>query len=346
MNTEMLMPTEEAIEKAADLIRSGNLVGFPTETVYGLGADATNEDAVKKIFEAKGRPGDNPLIVHVAGIEWVKRIIKGEMPDWAQKLADAYWPGPLTMIFDKGDNIPFAVTAGLDSVAVRFPDHETAIRLINASKRPIAAPSANLSGRPSPTAAAHVYEDMNGRIPLIIDGGACEFGVESTVLDVRKMPVRVLRPGGVTPRMIADVVGEVEVDGSVLRPLKEGETVRSPGMKYKHYAPKGSIVIVKGEKQRVADEINDMYDHTDGEKCILALNDHIQMYEGRRVYSLGDDARGMAKSLFDALREMDNMGVNAIFSEAVEAEDIGLAVMNRLGRAAAFHIVNAGEDEN
>ncbi len=344
MKTVHVIPTEEALTAAGELIRNGEIVGFPTETVYGIGADATNGEAVKKIFAAKGRPGDNPLIVHIADIDSIRNIIKGEMPKNAKKLAKCYWPGPLTMIFDKGDSIPIEVTAGLDSVAVRYPRHETALRLIAASGRPIAAPSANLSGRPSPTQAQHVYQDMDGRIPMIIDGGPCEVGLESTVLDVRTSPVRVLRPGGITPRMIADVVGEVEVDGSVLRPLKEGETVRSPGMKYKHYAPRGSLVIVKGEANNVAREIIDLYDHTEGEKCILALKDHISLYAGRRVYSLGGNADEMARSLFDALREMDNEGVSTIFSEAVEAEDIGLAVMNRLGRAAAFHIVNAGEE--
>ncbi|MBQ6715557.1 MAG: threonylcarbamoyl-AMP synthase, partial [Clostridia bacterium] len=304
---------------------------------------ATNEEAVKKIFLAKGRPGDNPLIVHIASLSDIHNVICGEMPEWAQKLAEAYWPGPLTMIFDKGENIPSAVTAGLDSVAVRIPGNPDARALIKASKKPIAAPSANLSGRPSPTTAKHVFEDMNGRIPMIIDGGESDVGLESTVLDVRTLPVKVLRPGGVTPKMIADIVGEVEVAGSVMRPLKEGETVLSPGMKYKHYAPEGSLVIVKGAAEKVAHAIIDMYDATEGEKCILALEGNLSLYEGRNVFSLGKNPEEMAHKLFDALREMDARGVNAIFSEAVDAEGIGLAVMNRLGRAAAFHIVDAGE---
>ena len=236
-------------------------------------------------------------------------------------------------------------TAGLDSVGVRFPSHPVAQAFITACGVPVAAPSANLSGKPSPTTAAHVLADMDGRVPMIIDGGACDVGLESTVVDVRSTPVRVLRPGGVTPRMIADVLGEVEVDGSVLRPLKQGEIVRSPGMKYKHYAPDGSLVIVKGNAEKVAREICALYDESDGEKRILALEAHIPLYGNRRVFSLGADAKSMANRLFDALREMDAERVNAIFSEAVPAEDIGLAVMNRLGRAAAFHIVDAGEDE-
>ena len=343
MNTKMVTPCAASFEEAAQLINAGEVVGFPTETVYGLGADATNEEAVKKIFLAKGRPGDNPLIVHIASLSDIHNVICGEMPEWAQKLAEAYWPGPLTMIFDKGENIPSAVTAGLDSVAVRIPGNPDARALIKASKKPIAAPSANLSGRPSPTTAKHVFEDMNGRIPMIIDGGESDVGLESTVLDVRTLPVKVLRPGGVTPKMIADIVGEVEVAGSVMRPLKEGETVLSPGMKYKHYAPEGSLVIVKGAAEKVAHAIIDMYDATEGEKCILALEGNLSLYEGRNVFSLGKNPEEMAHKLFDALREMDARGVNAIFSEAVDAEGIGLAVMNRLGRAAAFHIVDAGE---
>lgn len=331
------------MKEAAQLINQGEVVAFPTETVYGLGADATNEEAVKKIFIAKGRPGDNPLIVHITSVDQIQTVIRGEMPVWAKKLADAYWPGPLTMIFDKGDRIPSCVTAGLDSVAVRIPSHKDARNLIDAAQKPIAAPSANLSGRPSPTTARHVFDDMNGRIPMIIDGGESDVGLESTVLDVRSLPVKVLRPGGITPKMIADVVGEVEVAGSVMRPLKEGETVLSPGMKYKHYAPEGSLVIVKGNQKKVAEAILNMYDATEGEKCILALEGNLKNYPGKNVFSLGKDPKEMAHRLFDALREMDARGVSAIFSEAVDAEGIGLAVMNRLGRAAAFHIVDAGE---
>lgn len=331
------------MKEAAQLINQGEVVAFPTETVYGLGADATNEEAVKKIFIAKGRPGDNPLIVHITSVDQIQTVIRGEMPVWAKKLADAYWPGPLTMIFDKGDRIPSCVTAGLDSVAVRIPSHKDARNLIDAAQKPVAAPSANLSGRPSPTTAKHVFDDMNGRIPMIIDGGESDVGLESTVLDVRSLPVKVLRPGGITPKMIADIVGEVEVDGSVMRPLKEGETVLSPGMKYKHYAPEGSLVIVKGNQKKVAEAILNMYDATEGEKCILALEGNLKNYPGKNVFSLGKDPKEMAHRLFDALREMDARGVSAIFSEAVDAEGIGLAVMNRLGRAAAFHIVDAGE---
>lgn len=344
--TEVLLPTEEALAKAGELIRAGEVVGFPTETVYGLGADATNSEAIAKVFAAKGRPGDNPLIVHISDMSQIGGIIKGEMNENAKKLAAAYWPGPMTMIFPKAEGISEKTTAGLDSVGVRFPSHPVAQAFITASGRPIAAPSANLSGKPSPTTAKHVLSDMDGRIPLIIDGGASGVGVESTVIDVCSNPVRILRPGGITPQMVADVLGEVEVDGSVLRPIREGEIVRSPGMKYKHYAPNGSLVIVRGDETAVAEKINALYDATEGKRCILALDGHRELYGSRRTVSLGANPAEAAQRLFDVLREMDDLNVNAMFSEAVEADGIGLAVMNRLGRAAAFHIIDANSNDN
>lgn len=337
--TRVLPASEETLLEAGRLIRAGEVVGFPTETVYGLGGDATNSDAIDKIFKAKGRPGDNPLIVHISDISQIKDVISGEMPPQAKALADAYWPGPLTMILPKGDKISVRATAGLDSVGVRFPSHPVAQAFITAAGVPIAAPSANLSGKPSPTTAQHVFNDMNGRIELILEGGESDVGLESTVVDARTTPVRVLRPGGVTPKMIADVLGEVEVDGSVLRPLGKGEIARSPGMKYKHYAPEGSLVIVKGKPENVAKEINELYDASSGSRCILALEGNIPLYGERNVFSLGADPAQMAHRLFDALREMDEQNISTIFSEAVEADGIGLAVMNRLGRAAAFHII-------
>lgn len=339
--TELLKPTDAAIKKAASLIRAGEVVAFPTETVYGLGADAGNPEAIRRIFRAKGRPQDNPLIVHIASLDQLKDVIQGELPPQAQILAEKFWPGPLTMILPKGDAISSECTASLDSVGVRFPSNECARRLIAASGVPIAAPSANTSGKPSPTAAQHVYNDMNGKIPLILDGGDCSVGLESTVVDARSVPVRVLRPGGVTPEMIAEALGEVEVDGSVLRPLKQGEVARSPGMKYKHYAPDGSLVIVKGERVAVAEKINALYDEAPGTKCIFALAGNAALYGDRRVYSLGEDAGQAAQRLFRALRDMDAERVDSIFSEAIDTAGIGLAVMNRLGRAAAFHIIEA-----
>lgn len=337
-----VMPAEgEAIERGAQILREGGLVAFPTETVYGLGANALDGRAVKSIFEAKGRPGDNPLIVHISALSQLDGLIAGEMPDMARRLAQAYWPGPLTMIFPKGEKVPSAVTAGLDTVAVRFPNHPAALALIEASGLPIAAPSANRSGRPSPTAAAHVLEDMDGRIPLILDGGPCGVGLESTVADVTGDIPRVLRPGGVTPEMLAEVAGAVEVDGAVLRPLREGEKVRSPGMKYRHYAPQGALTIVEGEPEKVAQSICRMYDEAGEGAYVLALAAHTALYGKRRVLSLGENVGEAASRLFDALRQLDSLGAKVIFSEAVAAEGLGLAVMNRLGRAAAFHVIRA-----
>lgn len=339
MQTQLLNITLDALERAGALIRSGELVAFPTETVYGLGADALNADAVKRIFEAKGRPGDNPLIVHISAIDQLAPLIAAEPSPMARALMDAYWPGPMTLIFPKSGLVPMAVTAGLDTVAIRYPAHPAARALIDAAQRPIAAPSANRSGRPSPTTAAHVMEDMDGRIPMILDGGPCDVGLESTVIDMTGDLPRILRPGGITPEMIEKVCGAARVDEAVMRPLKEGERPRSPGMKYRHYAPKGSLTIVQGDARAVIDRIRALYDAAEGSPIILALDGHIPAYGNRRTLSLGPDAAGMAHALFDALRRADDLGADVLFSEAVPADGVGLAVMNRLGRAAAFHII-------
>ena len=344
MQTQLLPVTAESLAQAGERIRAGQLVAFPTETVYGLGANSLDADAVRRIFEAKGRPGDNPLIAHISAIEQLAPLIAVAPSPAAKALMAAYWPGPMTLIFPKSDAVPDAVTAGLDTVAVRFPAHPAARALIDAAGVPIAAPSANRSGRPSPTTARHVLADMDGRIPLILDGGACEVGLESTVIDVTGDEPRILRPGGVTREMIAAVAGSAGVDPAVLRPLKEGERPRSPGMKYRHYAPKGDLTIVQGEADAVIDHICALYDAAlrEGKRpLILALDGHLPAYGQRRALSLGVDAAAMAHFIFDRLREADDLGANALFSEAVPTEGVGLAVMNRLGRAAAFHIVNA-----
>lgn len=341
MTTQVKAPDEAALQEAGRLIREGQLVGFPTETVYGLGANALCGEAVRRIFEAKGRPGDNPLIVHVSCMEEIPALIDGELPENATKLAQAYWPGPMTLILPRGKAIPAEVTAGMDSVGIRLPSNPVARALIRAAGRPIAAPSANRSGRPSPTTARHVLDDMDGRIPLILDGGPCAVGLESTVVDARGEIPRVLRPGGVTPQMIAAACGAVEVDGAVMRPLKEGETPRSPGMKYRHYAPHGELTLVEGEPEAVARKICALYDAAQERAAILALPGHERLYAGRRVFELGEDDRveSVAAHLFAALRALDDEDVKVIYSEAVDAEGLGLAVMNRLGRAAAFRIV-------
>jgi len=344
MKTIVAQPDEQMLRQAAQILKEGGLVAFPTETVYGLGANALNEQAVRSIFAAKGRPGDNPLIVHVSSIDEVKPLIDGEMSEHACRLAAAYWPGPLTMIMKKSALIPEAVSAGLSTVGIRMPAHDTARALIRLSGCPIAAPSANRSGRPSPTTAQHVFDDMDGRIPMILDGGASAVGLESTVLDVTGDVPRILRPGGVTPEMVAQVTGAVEIDGTVMRALKEGERPISPGTKYRHYAPKGELTIVQGAEADVAEAICHMYDAFDADAAILALPGHEHLYGERRVYSLGsgsgDAVESVAAGLFAALRTLDDEKAEHIFSEAVCADGLGLAVMNRLGRAAAFHIVN------
>lgn len=338
MNTFVLTPTPEAVERAARLIRAGEVVGFPTETVYGLGADALNTAAVEKIFVAKGRPGDNPLIVHIAEREELDGLIAGEVCAEARALMDAYWPGPLTLIFPRGRNVPLRVTANLETVAVRMPAHPVARALIRAAGVPIAAPSANRSGRPSPTTASDVLEDMDGRVPLILDGGACQVGLESTVVDLTGGVARVLRPGGITRNQIEAVLHACEVDRAVLNPLGEGEKPRSPGMKYRHYAPRGEVTIVRGS--RAAQEIIRRYDAS-CDALILALEGNLPLYGSRRALSLGADADAMAARLFSALREADRLGARVILCEAVAPDGVGLAVMNRLLRAAAFRVVDA-----
>jgi len=342
LKTRVMKPDEAALSEAAELIREGKLVGLPTETVYGLGANALNPDAVRDIFEAKGRPGDNPLIVHISAMDELRPLISCEPSPAALRLAEAYWPGPLTMIFPRSEVVPLRTTGGLNTVAVRMPAHPVAQEVIRRAGVPVAAPSGNRSGRPSPTTADHMFEDMDGRIPMILDGGDCDVGVESTVVDMTGDVPRILRPGGITLEMIANICGACEVDSAVMRPLKKDEKPRSPGMKYRHYAPEGALTIYHGEAEKVAYEICAAYDQAaaDGHHpLILALSDHHPLYGNRRVASLGHDAQEMAHAVFAALRNADGEHADVIFSEAVEAEGIGLAVMNRLGRAAAFHIV-------
>ncbi|NLD59430.1 MAG: threonylcarbamoyl-AMP synthase [Clostridiales bacterium] len=337
MITELRNPTPEAIRRAAELIRRGEVVGFPTETVYGLGADGLNEGAVEKIFQAKGRPGDNPLILHIAELSELAPLILGEPNAAAKALMAAHWPGPLTMIFPKSALVPDRATAGLPTVAIRMPSHPVARELIRLAGTPIAAPSANRSGRPSPTTAADVLEDMDGRIPLILDGGQCEVGLESTVVDLTGGVPRVLRPGFVTAAEIKSAAGGSEIDPAVLAPLSEGEAPRSPGMKYRHYAPMGEVTAFRGPG--AVGEIARRYDQADN-ALILALEENVPRYGNRCVLSLGRDESAMASTLFRALREADRLKAEHIFCECVEPEGVGLAVMNRLLRAAAFNVID------
>ncbi len=344
MRTTVSPVTPESLTEAGALIRAGELVAFPTETVYGLGANALDEAAVRRIFEAKGRPGDNPLIAHISAVRQLDALIDADPSPAARALMDACWPGPMTLVFPRSKIVPDAVTAGLDTVAVRLPAHPAARALIDAAQRPVAAPSANRSGRPSPTTAAHVLEDMDGRVPLILDGGPCRVGLESTVIDMTGDIPRILRPGGVTPERIEAICGGVRVDDAVMRPLREGERPRSPGMKYRHYAPSGALTVVQGADAAVIRTICGLYDAalSEGKRpLILALEAHMSAYGDRRALSLGTDAGAMAHSIFARLREADALGADVLFSEAVPADGVGLAVMNRLSRAAAFNIVEA-----
>ena len=340
MKTIVKLVNETSIAEAAKIIREGGVIGMPTETVYGLGADALNEQAVLSIFEAKNRPADNPLIVHVASLEEIATLVR-EIPESAKLLMEAFWPGPMTLILPKAACIPNAVSAGLDTVGIRMPDSDAARALIRVSGRPIAAPSANRSGKPSPTTAQHVLEDMDGRIPMILDGGECEVGVESSVIDVTGETPIILRPGGITPEMVRQVLGACEVDEHVMSPLKEGEIVRSPGMKHRHYSPEAKTVIYEGSAKSVIEAIIRHYDEAaaQGEKpCILGFDEHD--FDARVKISLGSERepRDAAKRLFAALRELDERGETVALCEAVEPTGIGLAVMNRMGRAAGFDL--------
>lgn len=340
MQTKLCPADAQSIALAAQSIRKGEVVGFPTETVYGLGANALDGSAVRKIFAAKGRPADNPLIVHIADQNALDGLVE-QVPKAAYALMEAYWPGPMTLLFPRKPCIPDVTTAGLDTVGIRLPSHPVARALIRACGVPVAAPSANRSGRPSPTTAQRVMEDMDGVIPLILDGGPCEVGVESSFIDATgEVPV-VLRPGGITPEMIRAVCGDVRVDEHVMAPLGEGDVARSPGMKYKHYAPRAQVVIFEGATDAVQAAIARRYDElaAQGRKAaIFAAREH--RYGERQVCAWGSQAHPeqAAAALFEALRALDDQGVDTILCEALKESGIGLAVMNRMGRAAGFHI--------
>lgn len=324
------------------IIRAGGVVAFPTETVYGLGANGLDGEAVSKIFAAKGRPNDNPLILHIAKKSDIKSLFL-HVPDVAKRLMDSFFPGPLTLIYLKSDVVPDEVTAGLNTVAVRMPEHKTALALIRAAAVPIAAPSANLSGRPSPTTAAHVIEDLDGRIDMIIDGGPCRVGVESTVLSLVGEPT-ILRPGGITKEMLEQVIGTVKVSPAVLNPLKDDETAASPGMKYKHYAPDSEVIVAMGSPKTASAIINREYElaQIDGKTCvILATNQTKGYYKGRKYAIIGDRdmPSTLCAALFNALREQSGK-VDIIFAEGISTDDQGLAYMNRLLRASGFTVLD------
>ena len=336
----------EAIQKAGKILKEGGLVAFPTETVYGLGGNALDPKASMKIYAAKGRPSDNPLIVHIADIDDLAKITT-EIPKGARILAEKYWPGPLTMILPKADIVPKSTTGGLDTVAIRMPSHPIAKELIRQSGVYIAAPSANLSGRPSPTKAEHVIEDLSGRIDMIIDGGEVGIGLESTIVDLTGDVPMVLRPGYITLEMLREVLGNVEVDPAVLsREVKPGIVAKAPGMKYRHYAPKGQLTIVEGEtKQVVASILQMVHDkQKEGYKvAVIAAQETANCYPSGIVYSIGSRKceGSIAAGLYDILREMDHLGAEYIFAESFEDDNLGQAIMNRMLKAAGYHIVKA-----
>ena len=338
METLVLKPDENSIALAGNLLRNGEVVAIPTETVYGLAANAFDGKAVAKIFQAKGRPMDNPLIVHISDISQVYDLVC-EFPEKAQKLARHFWAGAITMIMPCSDKIPEEVTAGLDTVAIRFPSHEIARKIIDSAGVPLAAPSANLSGSPSPTSAVHVYNDLHGKIPLIIDGGESTVGVESTVLSVVGDVPTLLRPGGITVEQIESVIGKIRIDKGVLNQIDNNAVVSSPGMKYKHYSPKANIIIVKCDGDEYTDYINTLPEKKNiGALCYDEDRDKLTV----PCVSLGekDDFQTQAHHLFDALRQLDLMNLHTVYARCPKKEGVGLAVYNRLIRSAGFEVID------
>lgn len=334
-------PEDKCLSCGAEVIRNGGTVIFPTETVYGLGADALSETAAAKIFEAKGRPSDNPLIVHISSLDMLVYLIKEPITDTTKKLIETFWPGPLTMIFKKSDNVPMSVTAGLDTVAIRMPDHPIAFELIKQSGRPIAAPSANRSGKPSPTKGSHVISEMIGRVDVIYCGDDSRVGLESTVLDLSGEIPTILRPGGVTREQLEAVLGEVRSDKGA---LSEKEVPKAPGMKYAHYAPDAPMYIVKGATDKVAKKINELTRDAEAEGKrvgVLAASTNGHLYDSDVVVGFGDEANldEIGANIFHALRELDRMRLDVIYSEAVDEVGIGVAIMNRMKKAAAQRII-------
>ena len=330
------------LKEAGDILKKGGLVAFPTETVYGLGGDGLNPESSKKIYAAKGRPSDNPLIVHVADMESIKKIVK-RLPDAAYKLAEVLWPGPLTMIMEKSDAVPYETTGGLDTVAIRMPSNKIAAELIRQSGGYIAAPSANLSGRPSPTEAKYCIEDLDGRVDMIIDGGQVGIGLESTIIDLTSDTPMILRPGYVTQKMLEDILGDVSVDKTILR-ADSGVKPKAPGMKYRHYAPKGDLTIVEGDPDKVTEYINSMLSEhrAKGEKTgVIATTQTGDKYQADVVKCAGsrEDEEEIARNLFSILRQFDDEDVDCMYSEAFDDTGLGQAIMNRLLKAAGHKVV-------
>lgn len=345
MKTRLLKACEESYKEAAHLLLEGEVVAIPTETVYGLAADALNPQAVEKIFEAKGRPQDNPLIVHIASLNQLPTVAEN-VPEAVYTLAQAFWPGPLTMILPRGKNIPDVVTAGLDTVGIRMPSHKSARRIIELSS-PLAAPSANSSGKPSPTTAAHVMDDMNGRIPLIVDGGRCSVGVESTVVDMTGTVPKVLRPGAITEEMIAAVLGNADTDIAAKIGLKKGEKAKSPGMMYRHYAPKAPVILYEGAPEDTYRQICEKYEKNDGIICFDEYKEAFRSLGFKRIYSLGKswDHRSHDRRLFSVLRMFDSTNAEKIHAQCPREYGGGEGAVNRMRKSAGFHCIRCTEKE-
>ena len=334
----------DVMDRAGKLIAEGELVAFPTETVYGLGGDALDPDASRKIYAAKGRPSDNPLIVHIAEFDDMKRVAR-DVPEQARKLADAFWPGPLTMIVWKSDAVPEATTGGMQTVAVRMPNHPVALELIRRSGCLIAAPSANTSGRPSPTEAQHVAEDLSGKIAMILDGGPVGIGIESTIIDLTEEKPMILRPGYITPEMLSEVLQEeVVIDPGIIA-ADDTRKPKAPGMKYKHYAPKAEMIIVDGAQDAVIAKINELTaaKRAEGKKvAVIATDETKERYDAQVILSMGrrSDEDAIAQHLYKILRECDELEVGEIYSECFQTPRIGQAIMNRLLKAAGHTVIH------
>lgn len=341
MNTEYLSVkdagSEVALQRAADIISGGGLVAIPTETVYGLGASALIDEAVARIFEVKGRPQDNPLIIHVHGAEALDKWCS-DVPKEAYALAEKFWPGPLTMVLKKKPCVPERVTAGMDTVGVRCPDHPATLRIIELAGVPIAAPSANISGKPSPTTAQHVRHDIDGMVEAIVDGGDCRVGLESTIIDLSVSPPRLLRPGGVSLEQLREVLGEVSVDAAVYRKLEAGEQPKAPGMKYRHYSPRAKVTILDGTAENVAAYVNaNCGPHT----AVLCFDGEEALFDVPVCLSYGDPEKPetLAEKLFACLRELDREDIDEIYSRCPPKDGVGLAVYNRLSKAAGNTVI-------
>lgn len=334
---------EKYIQEAANIIFKGGIVAFPTETVYGLGANALNEEAVNKIFIAKGRPQDNPLIIHVASKD-ISNLVKN-VPEIARKLIEKFWPGPLTIILEKKDIVPSATSAGLDTVGVRMPSSDIALKLIELSGKPIAAPSANISGRPSPTEVERCICDLNGKVDYILGGESSNIGVESTIVDCTVNPPIVLRPGGITLEMLKEVDKNIEIDGALKEKPREDLKPKAPGMKYRHYAPKAKLKIIRGNNEKSIEIIREMienYIEKNKTVAVLTIDENINRFNKGKIISLGsrENLDEIARNLFESLRKCDDLGVEYILCQGFDEKGVGLAIMNRLNKAAGYDIID------